>query len=344
MAKGKDGGRGSKIGGMKKATAVAHSNIALVKYWGKGDEKLRLPVNSSVAIALDNLTTTTTVEFLANLKEDQVQLVGEGFEAGEVEKVAKHLDRVREIAKINLKAKVVSQNSFPKAAGMASSASGFAALTVAAAGAAELNLSEKELSILARQGSGSASRSVPGNVSVWYTGETSGESYAGKIDFPKSWKIKVLLVMAEGTGAKKIGSTEGMALSKKNCPYYSIAVEEANSNINKLKEAMAKGDWSAFGKVIEDECYRLHAVCMTTTPNILYWKGVTVEVFQTLYKLREKGIEAFFTVDAGPHVHVIVKEENVEQVKKALAELSGVKKIIETGVGGAARLVEQHLF
>lgn len=329
---------------MKKATAKAHSNIALIKYWGKQDEGLRLPMNASVAIGLEEAYTTTTVEFDEKLDKDEVTMIGDEFNEMETTKVSEHLDRVRVIAGINAKAKVVSTNNFPKAAGMASSASGFAALTVAAAGAAELNLSEKDLSILARQGSGSASRSVPGGVSVWYTGETSEESYAEKIDFPKSWKIKVLLVMAEGTGAKKVGSTEGMALSKKNCPYYSTAVEEANSNLNKLEKAMAKGDWSAFGKVIEDECFRLHAICMTTTPNILYWRGVTVEVFQTLYKLREKGIEAFFTVDAGPHVHVIVKEENVEEVKMALAELSGVKTIIETGVGGAARLIEQHLF
>lgn len=329
---------------MKKATAVAHSNIALIKYWGKQDEGLRLPMNASVAIGLEEALTTTTVEFDEKLDKDEVSIIGDEFNEMETAKVSQHLDRVRALAGIKTRARVVSQNNFPKAAGMASSASGFAALTVAAAGATELNLSEKELSILARQGSGSASRSVPGSVSVWYTGATSEESYAEPITFPANWKLKVLMVMAEGTGAKKVGSTEGMALSKKNCPYYSTAVSEAGNNLERLKEAMGKGDWSGFGKVIEDECFRLHAVCMTTTPNILYFKGVTVEVFQTLYKLREKGIEAFFTVDAGPHVHVIVKEENVKEVKRALAELSGVKTVIETGVGGAARLIDQDLF
>ncbi|MFH2085910.1 MAG: diphosphomevalonate decarboxylase [bacterium] len=322
---------------MKKATATAHSNIALVKYWGKGDEKLRLPVNSSAAIALDNLTTTTTVEFREDLKEDQVELVGEGFEVGEVEKVSKHLDRVRELAKINLKARVISENSFPKAAGMASSASGFAALTVAAAGAAGLKMSEKELSILARQGSGSASRSIPGGVSVWHAGTSSETSYAERINYPKEWDLHVLLVMTEDTSAKKVGSTEGMALAVTS-PYFKISVSEAEKNIERLRGAMEKENWRAFGKVIEDECFRLHVLCMTTTPNILYWRGVTVEVFQKLLKLREIGVEAFFTVDAGPHVHVVCRGKDVKLVKQNLEELSGIKTIIECEIGEGAKI------
>lgn len=328
---------------MQKTTAQAHSNIALVKYWGKGDEKLRLPVNSSAAIALDNLTTTTTVEFRDDLTVDQVELLGDGFEAGEVEKVSKHLDRVREMAKINLKAKVVSRNGFPKAAGMASSASGFAALSVAATGAAGLDLSEKELSILARQGSGSASRSVPGGVSVWHAGTSSETSYAERIDYLKWWDLRVLLVMAEDTSVKKVGSTEGMALAVTS-PYFKTAVEEAEKDIERLKEAMKKDDWRAFGKVIEDECFRLHMLCMTTTPNILYWRGITVEVFQKLLKIREDGVEAFFTVDAGPHVHVVCQGKDVEEVKKSLNELSGIKTIIECGIGDGAKIINEHLF
>lgn len=328
---------------MQKATATAHSNIALVKYWGKGDEKLRLPVNSSAAIALDNLTTTTTVEFREDLSSDQVELVGEGFEAGEVEKVSKHLDRVRELAKTQLKAKVVSKNSFPKAAGMASSASGFAALSVAAAGAAGLKLSEKELSILARQGSGSASRSVPGGVSVWHGGTSSESSYAERIEYPKEWDLKVLLVMAEDTSAKKVGSTEGMALAVSS-PYFKIAIEEAEKDIERLRDAMQRGDWRAFGKVIEDECFRLHMLCMTTTPNILYWRGITVEVFQKLLKLRESGVAAYFTVDAGPHVHVVCQGKDVVGVKQSLGELPGIKTIIECGIGEGTKIIGEHLF
>lgn len=327
-----------------KITAKAHSNIALIKYWGKQDEGLRLPMNPSVAIALDEAFTLTTVEFDEKYKQDEVELLGQGFEEDEKEKVSKHLDRVRKLAGVETRAKVVSKNNFPKAAGMASSASGFAALSVAAAKAAGLKLSERELSVLARNGSGSASRSIPGGVSVWYTGEKDEESYAEKIEFPEEWKIKVLLVMAEDTSAKKVSTTEGMAMTKATSPYYAKAVEEAGKNIEKLKQAMAAGDWTGFGRVIEDECYRLHTLCMTTTPNLLYWRGMTVEVFQAMYQLREQGVEAFFTVDAGPHVHIIVKEEDVERVKEELTKVSGIKTVIECGTGPAASVVEEHLF
>ncbi len=328
---------------MTKITAQAHSNIALVKYWGKKDEGLRLPRNSSVAIALDEAYTLTTVEFDEKYREDEVELLGEGFEEDEKEKVKQHLDRVRKMAGIETKAKVVSQNNFPKAAGMASSASGFAALSMAASFSAGLKLTEREMSILARNGSGSASRSIPGGVSVWYTGETNEESYAEKIAFPEDWKIKVLLVMAEDTSAKKVSTTKGMAMASTS-PYFANAVKEAELNIGRLRQAMERGDWRAFGKVIEDECYRLHTVCMTQQPNILYWRGVTIEVFQALYNLREQGLEAFFTVDAGPHVHVVAKETDVEKVKQELGKLAGIKKIIECGVGPAAHIVNKHLF
>lgn len=328
---------------MIKVTAKAHSNIALVKYWGKKDDGLRLPKNSSVAIALDEAFTLTTVEFSDSYKDDEVQLLGQGFEDDEVEKVKKHLDRVRKLAKIQTKAKVVSKNNFPKSAGMASSASGFAALSLAAASSAGLNLSERELSVLARNGSGSASRSIPGGVSVWYTADDDASSYAEQINYPKEWDLKVLLVMAEDTSAKKVSTTDAMAMASTS-PYFSTAVMEAEENIVRLREAMKQDNWSAFGKVIEDECYRLHAICMTQSPNVLYWRGVTIEVFQKLYKLRESGVEAFFTVDAGPHVHVVCKGSDVERVKQSLNELSGIKTIIECGIGEGATLVEDHLF
>lgn len=328
---------------MQKVTAKAHSNIALVKYWGKKDDGLRLPKNSSVAIALDEAFTLTTVEFSDSYKDDQVELLGQGFEDDEVEKVKKHLDRVRKIAKIDTKAKVVSKNNFPKSAGMASSASGFAALSVAAAASADLNMTERELSVLARNGSGSASRSIPGGVSVWYTADNDDGSYSEQITYPKEWNLKVLLVMAEDTSAKKVSTTDAMALAATS-PYFATGVLQAEQNIMRLREAMGLGDWSGFGKVIEDECYRLHAICMTQTPNVLYWRGVTIEIFQNLYKLRESGVEAFFTVDAGPHVHVVCKGSDVEKVKHSLSELGGIKTIIECGIGEGAVLVDQHLF
>src|SRR3989304_6673895 len=171
---------------MNKATAIAPSNIAFTKYWGRKDEVLRLPENGSISMCLSDLLTTTTVEFSENYTKDEVIINGGGLEAGEAERVIKHLDRVRKMANISLKAKVVSNNNFPTGTGLSSSSSGFAALTLAASKAAGLNLSEKELSILARQGSGSACRSIPDGFVEWLDGDTNETSYAVSL-YPPSF-------------------------------------------------------------------------------------------------------------------------------------------------------------
>lgn len=329
---------------MFKATAKANANIALVKYWGKGDDWLKLPVNSSVSIGLEGINTFTTVEFDEKYSSDEVEIDGENFNNQEKQRVVKHLDLIRNLARIKLNAKVVTANNFPKASGAASSASGFAALTVAAAAAAGLNLSQKELSIIARQGSGSACRSIPGGFCVWHKGENNDSSYAELFDHPKEWDLKVLLVFVGNMSAKKIGSSEAMALTARTSPYYSSAIIEAEKNVDRLREAMTNADWKEFGRVIEDECFRLHTLCMTTTPNILYWSGETVSIFQRLYELRERGVEAFFTVDAGPHVHIICKNKDVAVIKNAVKDIDGIINIVECGIGGPARIIEEHLF
>ncbi len=179
---------------MSKATALAYANIALVKYWGKGDEKLRLPVNSSVSITLDAIYTQTTVEFRPDLNQDVIEIDNDTFSSAETKRVSEHLDRVRRLAKLKTFAQVVTKNNFPQAVGAASSASGFAALSLAASAAAGLNLTEKELSILARQGSGSACRSISGGFNIWHRGSDPASSFAEKIDYPTEWNLKILLV------------------------------------------------------------------------------------------------------------------------------------------------------
>lgn len=328
---------------MSKATALAYANIAVVKYWGKGDEKLRLPVNSSAAIALDAIYTTTTVEFAEKYTKDEVEIDGEQFSDHETQRVSEHLDLIRDMAGKKMFARVKTKNNFPKAVGAASSASGFAALSVAAAAALDLQLSEKELSILARQGSGSASRSIPGGVSVWHRGVSSETSYAERIDYPSDWNFKVLLVFVGEIAQKKVSSTEGMKKASTS-PFFKEAVSQAEKNIGRVKQAFTDKSWEDFGKVIEDECYRLHTLCMTSTPNILYWQGATVDIFQMLYRLREQGIHAYFTVDAGPHAHIVCKEKDVVQIKEELQKMSSVQNIVECGVGKAAHLLSEHLF
>lgn len=327
-----------------KATARANSNIALVKYWGKKDDGLRLPVNSSLAIGLDKIYTTTTVEFDSRLKSDNVEIDGDSFSNKETLRVTRHLDLVRKLANIDFRAKVITRNNFPKGAGAASSASGFAALTLAAVDASGLKLSEKELSIIARQGSGSASRSIPGGLSIWHTADASEESFVESVDYPREWDLRVLLVFVGDMKQKKIGSTEAMELSKKTSPYFSLAVKKAESNLERMLKSLSENDWTAFGQVIEDECYRLHTLCMTTQPNILYWQAGTIEVFQKLYELRERDLIGYFTVDAGPHAHIVCKSNNADAIEKEIKSIPEVSDVVNCSIGGPSELINNHLF
>ena len=194
-----------------KATAVAPSNLAFIKYWGKIDEKLNLPANSSISMNLNGLLTTTTVEFDSQFKSDSIMIDGKQDEK-ESRRVMSHLDRIRKIAKITLKARVVSQNNFPPSTGLSSSASGFAALTLSASYALGLKLSEKELSILARLASGSACRSIPSGFVEWKKGKTSGDSFSYSLYPPDWWDIvDVVLILSDCK--KDIPTSEGQKLA-----------------------------------------------------------------------------------------------------------------------------------
>src|SRR3989344_6714916 len=219
-----------------KATAIGPSNIAFIKYWGKKDENLILPENGSISMNLSDLTTTTTVEFLQNLREDSVIIDGKA-EKKKIERVSKQLDRVRKIAKFPYKAKVMSQNNFPIGTGLSSSASGLAALSLAASNAAGLNLSEKDLSILARQGSGSACRSIPSGFVEWLDGNSSETSYAKQIFPAKYWNIAdVVAVVSEGK--KEIPTSVGM-LTVQTSPFTPIRLTHMRQK-NKLVKKFIK--------------------------------------------------------------------------------------------------------
>ena len=210
-----------------KKTAIAPSNIAFIKYWGRKNEELRLPENGSISMNLSNLVTTTTVEFDESLIKDTIIIDGQEEEK-ESTRAIKHLDRIRKLAHTNLFAKVLSQNNFPSGTGLSSSASGFAALTVAASAAAGLNPSEKELSVLARLGSGSACRSIPDGFTEWLDGDTNGSSYAISLYPPSYWDIADVVVIASSE-KKKVSTTEGQKLSNTS-PFYATRQKNLPKN------------------------------------------------------------------------------------------------------------------
>ncbi|MFA9263149.1 MAG: diphosphomevalonate decarboxylase [Undibacterium sp.] len=279
-----------------KKTAVAPTNIAFIKYWGRKNEELRLPENGSVSMCLSDMTTTTTVEFSESFAEDSVTINGAGA-ASEASRVVKHLDRIRALAGITHKASVVSENSFPTATGLSSSASGFAALSLAASSAAGLNVSEKELSILARQGSGSACRSIPSGFVEWLDGSTSETSYAVSLYPPDHWDV-IDIVAVVSDDRKDISTSEGQTRFNTS-PFRAARVAGMNSKIVECKKALETKDFTKLGEITEAEALNMHAVMLTSQPPLIYWTPGTLEIMKLVQQWRREGLEVYFTMNTG---------------------------------------------
>ena len=282
-----------------KATAIAPANIALIKYWGRKDAKLRLPANPSISMNLSACITTTTVEFSSDFEND---VVTEGFDN---RRILDHIDRIRNMAGKKESVHIVTNNSFPTSAGIASSASGFAALTVAAATALNLQLSEKELSAFARLGSGSASRSIPDGFVKW-----EGE-YAHSLYPPDWWDLRDIIVIL-ATKAKKISSSVGHDRAGSS-PFFLKRLEALPERIARLETALKTKNFPMLGQVIEEDCLDMHHVMQTQNPPLYYWNEETKEVIKTI-----RGLPACFTIDAGSNVHVICEAKNEENVIRKL--------------------------
>ena len=324
-----------------KATAIGPSNIAFIKYWGKKDENLRLPENGSISMNLSDLTTTTTVEFLQNLREDSVIIDGKA-EKKKIERVSKQLDRVRKIAKFPYKAKVVSQNNFPSGTGLSSSASGLAALTLAASKSAGLNLSEKELSILARQGSGSACRSVPDGFVEWLEGNTSETSYAYSLYPENYWDILDIVVVVSHD-KKDISSTGGQKIVATSS-FYKVRLSNINKKIELCKKLLSEKNFPEFGKLIEAEALELHAIMLTSSPSLIYWLPGTIKIMKLVKKWRSEELAVYFTVNTGQDVHLIIEGKNKEILLEKLQKVKEIKKVIVNTPALGARLINKHLF
>lgn len=325
-----------------KATAVAPANIAFIKYWGKKDAALRLPLNSSISMNLDKIFTLTTVEFLPPLKIDQIGIIGEKTEEKETLRVIKHLDRIRKLADIELRAKVISKNNFPKGTGIASSASGFAALTLAATKAAGLNLSQSNLSILARLGSGSACRSIPDGFVEWRKGDSDKTSHAYSLYPPDYWNIIDVVAIVTKT-EKKVPSTEGHARAESS-PFLLTRISRMEKKVGIVKKALKEKDFTRLGLIIEEDTVDMHAVMMTSQPPIYYWLPKTMEIMLATQCWRQEGLESYFTIDAGPTVHIICQGKNKKEIVKRLKMIKGIKKIVVNKPAKGAHLINNHLF
>jgi len=317
------------------ATALAHPNIAFIKYWGNRDNALRLPVNGSISMNLDGLFTRTTVSFTPS-KTDSLTINSAEITGKGLDRVSSILDLVREKAGINDRAEVTSENNFPAGAGIASSAAAFAALAVAASKSARLDLSELELSVLARRGSGSASRSIPAGFVEWKMGEAESDSYAYSIAPADHWNLADCVAIVNAAH-KKTGSTEGHAIAGTS-PLQNARVADAPRRIDLCRRAILNKDFEAFANIIEHDSDMMHSVMMTSNPPLMYWQAATLEVFHQVREWRASGLPVGYTVDAGANVHVICLGEYKMEAEKRLREIPGVSQVLVAGVGGAARV------
>jgi len=322
---------------MKTFTALSHPNIAFIKYWGNRDNALRIPANGSISMNLASLETRTTVESSPDFKSDSLTLNSRKETGSALERVRVFVDLLREISGKQYFACISSENNFPQSAGIASSAAAFAALAAAGSQAFGLDLSEKELSMLARRGSGSASRSIPGGFVEWHAGIKNSDSFAESITPAEHWELWDCVAVVT-VQPKKTGSTEGHLLAGTS-PLQAARVQDAPRRLEICRNAILKKDFEALANIIELDSNLMHAVMMTSQPPLMYWSPKSLEIMLEVTKWRKKGIPAAYTLDAGPNVHVICTREYADRVRVRLEKIPGVAWVLSSGVGSGVQIL-----
>jgi diphosphomevalonate decarboxylase len=329
-----------------RATFVAPANIAFVKYWGARDLDRAVPWNRSISMTLERCVSRCTVERAGSGRAERVLFrPGPGAPLAPAPppfaaRVRAHLDRLREAARADVPLDVATENTFPAAAGLASSASGFAALTLAAATVLGVDGTAEELSVLARlSGSGSAARSVLGGYVVWPR-DTDDPSLAARALAPaEHWELRDVIAIVD-SGEKTVSSRDGHARVRTS-PYFERRLDRLGQRLEAVAEAISRRSLERMGPVIEEEAIDLHLIAMSSTPPIFYWKPATLAVLDAVRRLRDGGTPAWATMDAGPNVHVICEPAAEGVVARALADVPGVEDVVRDGVGPGPRAADE---
>lgn len=308
-------------------TACAHPNIALIKYWGKQAGAGNLPASPSLSITLDDLTTTTRVE-AAN--EDQVLLNGEPTSD---RKILGFLHRLRQHYAVP-PLRIETHNNFPTAAGLASSASGFAALITAIDAHCELGMSDPVRSGFARQASGSAARSIFGG----FVGLCGPDWFARPVLGSSDWPLKVVIAITD-EGRKPVSSTEGMRAAEATSPYFPAWVSSTTDDYQAALKLVTAREFAALAELAEASCLKMHALMLSTRPPLIYWRPATLACIETVRTLRAAGTPVFFTIDAGPQLKAVCLPDAAGEVARALGAVSGVLSTRVVGLGGGARVI-----
>lgn len=305
-------------------TAHAHPNIALVKYWGKAPRPGNVPAAPSLSITLDTLTTTTTVRIAGSA--DVIYLNDQPASDAKITACLDNLRRRFDIPPLEIR----TSNDFPTAAGLASSASGFAALVTAVDAACELGLSAAARSELARQASASAARSLFGGFVTLDEPDWQGRPLLDA----ETWPLEVVVAVTD-EASKSVSSTEGMRASAAS-PYFPAWVESTRTDFAAAQAAVDQRDFAWLSEIAEHSCLKMHGLMLATRPGLIYWNPATLACLQRIRELRAAGVAVFFTVDAGPQVKAVCLPESRRQVAEALAGVSGVRSLLTTGLGRGA--------
>ena len=321
---------------IKRVQARAYANIALCKYWGKLPGRGNLPATPSISLALDKLVTDTIVTALPQ-GPDKFILDHKKADQKSLAKLTTYLDLWRSLKLVQGYFKIESVNTFPTGAGLASSASGYAALTLALSGFAPKKISIGQLSRLARQGSGSSARSITGGLSKLSSGNNPLSQLIRKSeDIP--WGMVIAVV---DCGKKEVSSTQGMELSRKNSPYYNSWLIQAAKDYRSMLAAIKTMDITKIGEICESNSLAMHACMIATRPSLLYWNEVTVFLIRMAAMMRKKGLETYCTIDAGPHVAFLAKRGDLPKVRRKISKVFGVKKALVCYPADNARIIER---
>ena len=317
-----------------RATARAQPNIALIKYWGKRDTVNNLPAVGSISVTLADLFTEMSISFDEALDRDR--LVVNGKDSGSMQpRISACLDNV--VGTSRARAQIDSRCNFPVAAGLASSASSFAAAVVAASAAAGIDLSTAHLASLAGRASGSAARSLYGGFAELRNTE-SDVSVETILDGDK-WPLKVVIAVTSD-GPKSVGSGEAMEISRKTSPFYGRWIESQPDDLATARDAIRECDFEKLADVSEHNCLKMHSVMWASRPSIAYWNAATVDCLHGIRELRSKGVAVFFTIDAGPQVKAVCIESDEARVREVLSSTGGVNEVLCSGLGAGARLLD----
>jgi diphosphomevalonate decarboxylase len=320
-----------------RASAIAHPNIALIKYWGKRHSADNLPAVGSLSVTLGAMTTETSVEIDSALDHDVLVLNGEEI-AAERTRLSACMDALRKLADERRHVLVKSRNDFPTGAGLASSASGYAALVTAAAAAVGLDAHDPRLPEIARIGSGSAPRSMFGGI-VMLKNDDHG-TLCEQVFGPEVWPLSVVVAVISDD-QKAVSSRSGMESSRRTSVFYDTWVETHADDLQNALSAVVQKDFASLAELAEYNCLKMHSVMMTSRPSLIYWLPETLACLRRIVDLRGAGMPVFFTIDAGPQVKAVCLPAVTSAVENALREIPGVRRTIKSALGEGARLKSQ---